>query len=297
MSKSLHVAEGDVAVCLPADKCRVNKTLRGAQGFEAYYAELYNARWQQLKAALLRSPRYITWTSGGTEPYFLDSASLYAALMLPLSDAKRILDLCAAPGGKTLVLASRMDGDAVLTANELSAARYCRLVNVLNSCLPESVRMRVQTTKSNGAKMCLKCTEQYERILLDVPCSSERHVLADKKYLLQWSSARIKTVSMEQWALLSSAYRMLASGGYILYSTCALSPAENDAQIERLLVKFDSAVCVRKEDFSKSAIERAAQLCGISFEAVEKTAYGFHILPDVHNGAGPIYFSLIRKLS
>ena len=273
----------------------MNKTLHGAEGFETYYAKLYGARWQQLKAALLHKPRYVAWKSGGAEQYFLDSASLYAALMLPLSDAKRILDLCAAPGGKTLVLAALMNDDAVLTANELSPNRYCRLVRVLNSCLPESVRARVRTTKSNGAKMCLKCIEQYERIFLDAPCSSERHVLADKKYLSQWSPARIKTAVMEQWALLSSAYRMLASGGYILYSTCALCPSENDAVVEKLLTKFYPDVYV-DESFTKVAASKAKQFCGISFEAIEKTACGFHILPDVHNGAGPIYFSLLKKV-
>ena len=273
----------------------MNKMLRGAEGFEAYYAELYGARWQQLKMALLREPRYVAWNSGGDEQYFLDSASLYAALMLPLSGAERILDLCAAPGGKTLVLASRMDSDAVLTANELSSARYCRLVRVLDSCLPESVRKRVQTVKGNGAKMCVKCTEQYERILLDAPCSSERHVLADKKYLSQWSPARIKTVAVEQWALLSSAYRMLAPGGYMLYSTCALCHEENDGMIEKLLSKFDSAACVYSENFPKAITDSARQRCGISFEAIEKTTCGFHLLPDVHDGAGPIYFSLVKK--
>ena len=265
----------------------------GAAGFEQYYATLYADRWQTLRAALQSENDSVAWNAGGNEPYYLDSGSVRAAVSLPLSDATRILDLCAAPGGKTLVLASCMRPDAELLSNERSSDRKNRLVKVCDSCLPPSVRERVAISCHDGSKMCLHQQECFDAILLDAPCSSERHVLADEKYLSEWSPARIKTLSMAQWSLLSSAWRMLAPGGYLLYSTCALSPDENDGVVGRLLKRFsDVQIC------EPIASLDCAAFCSLSPELLpqpERTEFGAHVLPDRAGGAGPLYFSLLKK--
>lgn len=269
-----------------------NKKLRGAEGFESYYSDIFGDRWPALKSSLAQEPRYAEWKAGGAESYFLDSGSVRAALMLPLSGANNILDMCAAPGGKTLVIASRMDQSAQLVSNERSPERKMRLVRVCDTCLPEQIRSRVTITGSDGAKLCLKQTESYDRILLDAPCSSERHVLADPKYLAEWTPSRIKTLAMEQWALLSSAYRLLVPGGYMLYSTCALTPAENDDVIARLVKKNPDVHIINSIGEQKDDI---GQFCSSALPSAEKTTYGFHVLPDVQKGAGPLYFSLVQK--
>lgn len=138
---------------------------------------------------------------GAEKSYFLDSASVLAALCLPLKGAERILDLCAAPGGKTLVLASRMDPDALLSSNERSPERKHRLAVVVETCLPPQISASVKTSCSDGSTWCTRQSECFDRILLDAPCSSERHVYLDPKYLKDWSLSRIKTVTTEQWAL------------------------------------------------------------------------------------------------
>ena len=221
---------------------------------------------------------------------------MLAALCLPLEGAVNILDLCAAPGGKTLVLASRMAPDAKLSSNERSPERKHRLATVVQTCLPPEISERVITSCSDGATWCTRQSECFDRILLDAPCSSERHVIADPKYLNTWSPSRIKTVTTEQWALLSSAYRLLRPQGILLYSTCALCPEENDGMIERLYKKFN------KDGTAFTLLEPAPDLSQISAFApaltlpgFEKTKYGYMIMPDRQKGAGPIYFSIIRK--
>ena len=248
--------------------------LKGAAGFEQFYSSLYGERWEKLKEAFANPNDSVEFmVPCAQKPYYLDSASIFAALCLPLDNATDILDLCAAPGGKTLVLASRMNDDAVLSSNERSPQRKHRL-----------------------SVWCTRQSECFDAILLDAPCSSERHVIADPKYLDQWSPSRIKTVTMEQWALLSSAYRLLRKGGYLLYSTCALAPQENDEMMERLIKKFQ-----KEGSDSFEFVEPAPQPSQISkcadfvLSEYEKTKYGYQILPDISNGAGPIYFSLIKK--
>ena len=254
--------------------------LRGADGFEKYYSELFGERWPTLRESLFGETVYAELSCGGAEKYFLDPASVFAALQLPLEGAEHILDMCAAPGGKTLVIASRMAEDAELVSNERSPARKNRLAQVVQNCLPEEIRNRIKISCSDGAKWCTTQTEVYDRILLDAPCSSERHVLADEKYLSQWSPSRIKSLSMEQWALLSSAYRLLVPGGYLLYSTCALCPSENDGVVSRLFKKFsDAELCFTDSEPSvKDNIERFCSLPPLI--QPERTEFGFHILPD-----------------
>lgn len=271
--------------------------LSGAQGFEEYYRELYGQRWDALKESFAGEGSAVEYhVNGARESYFLDSASVLAALCLPLENATDLLDLCAAPGGKTLVLASRMDGDAKLSSNERSPERKHRLSTVVENCLPSEISARVKTSCSDGATWCTRQSECFDRILLDAPCSSERHVIADPKYLNTWSPSRIKTVTTEQWALLSSAYRLLRPQGILLYSTCALCPEENDGMIERLYKKFN------KDGTAFRLLEPAPQLSQISAFApaltlpgFERTKYGYMIMPDCQKGAGPIYFSIISK--
>nr|WP_318680533.1 RsmB/NOP family class I SAM-dependent RNA methyltransferase [uncultured Treponema sp.] len=276
---------------------------RGAEGFNSYYQQVYGERWQALKEALLKDANPVPYKlDTKLRTYYLDAASILAAYSLPLFGAEDILDLCAAPGGKTLVISSLMDDEANLTSNERSFERKQRLSKVIEEHIPLQIRERIKVTCSDGALWCKTKSECFDRILLDAPCSSERHVLNDEKYLSQWSPARIKTLAMEQWALLSSAYRMLRKGGIMLYSTCALAPKENDEVVERLFKKFDYAsnLFIDSEEYSQLKND-FSKLKNFSPDLIlpqfEKTEFGYQILPDVQNGAGPIYFSIIKKAS
>ena len=270
--------------------------LSGAEGFEQYYSNLYGSRWQNLKEAFFKDNSAVSYHVPGAEKeYFLDSASVLAALSLPLKGAENILDLCAAPGGKTLVLASRMDDEAKLSSNERSPERKHRLSTVVQTCLPAEISERITVSCSDGATWCKRQTECFDRILLDAPCSSERHVIADPKYLNTWSLSRIKTVTMEQWALLSSACRLLEVGGILLYSTCALCPQENDEMIEKLFKKFNKKDDVFTLLEASPRVEEIESCCNIVLPGFEKTKYGYQILPDKEGGAGPIYFSILQK--
>ena len=272
------------------------KKLSGEEGFNQYYESIYGTRWEGLKETFARENQPVEYKIPGAEKsYFLDSASVLAALCLPVKGAERILDLCAAPGGKTLVLASRMDPEALLSSNERSPERKHRLAVVVETCLPPQISARVKTSCSDGSTWCTRQSECFDRILLDAPCSSERHVYLDPKYLKDWSLSRIKTVTTEQWALLSSAYRLLQPGGILLYSTCALCPEENDGMISRLYKKFNkdgSAFELLPPSPELSEIEGFTK---ITLPQYEKTEFGYQILPDTANGAGPIYFSIIKK--
>ncbi|MCQ2592822.1 MAG: RsmB/NOP family class I SAM-dependent RNA methyltransferase [Treponema sp.] len=285
-----------------ASKKNKVKKLQGEEGFNLFYESLYGERWNKLKEAFFQENNSVEYKHPAAEKsYFLDSASVLAAMCLPLNpqDDEKILDLCAAPGGKTLILAARMGEKSTLCANERSPERKHRLSVVVETCLPSEINERITVSCSDGSTWCTRQQECFDKILLDAPCSSERHVIADPKYLNTWSNSRIKTVTMEQWALLSSAYRLLSPGGVLVYSTCALCPQENDGMIEKLYKKFNKDgqyfELLTPESSNLENELNNIPIKDLILPKYENTQYGYQILPDVHKGAGPIYFAIIKK--
>jgi 16S rRNA (cytosine1407-C5)-methyltransferase len=249
--------------------------------FESYYAAVYGKRWRDLRESLLREKDPIPYAAGLVKPYMMDRASSLAAQSLDIPPEGPILDACAAPGGKTLVIASRMGKRSTLLANELSGERRRRLAKVLDEHLPPELRERVAVSGFDAAAAGGRISERgrFAAILLDAPCSSERHVLGSEKALAEWTPARPRFLAKRQWALLSSAFLLLQRGGSLVYATCALSPEENDAVVSRLLEKYGDEALLEKPGFAEG----------------EATQHGRLILPDRSGGMGPMYVARLRK--
>ncbi len=258
----------------------------GEIAFEGWYSARFGARWPALKSALSLPATRVSWEEGLVKPYFLDSGSVEAALSLPAPPpGGKTLDLCAAPGGKTLVLASLLGNEATLVSNEFSRERRRRLTAVLGEHLDPAKLSRVTVTGFDAARWARHERDAADRILLDAPCSSERHVLASSRHLSDWSPARIRNLAQRQWSLLSSAWLVLAPGGVLVYATCALSSEENDGVVARLAKKYGDEV----SSVAYSVSGRYPEL------RPERTEFGVHILPDTSAGAGPLYIAILAK--
>ncbi|MDR2798768.1 MAG: 16S rRNA methyltransferase [Treponema sp.] len=249
--------------------------------FEAYYRAIYRDRWEALRKSLLEKRASISFTQGLRVPYKLDWGSVLAAESLRFPDTGLMLDACAAPGGKSLVLAAAMGPELNLLANEPSRERRRRLLQVLEEHLDPEKRSRVAVSGFDAASLGGKKRERnrFGGILLDVPCSSERHVLGDAKALAQWTPARPRFLARRQWALLSAAFLVLQPGASLVYVTCAISEEENDGVASRLVKKYRPEVLLDEPDFPEG----------------EKTALGRLILPDESGGIGPLYVARFRK--
>ncbi|AEC01968.1 RsmB/NOP family class I SAM-dependent RNA methyltransferase [Parasphaerochaeta coccoides] len=247
--------------------------------FDRYYVDIYGERWTKLRTALLVQRTPVEFSAGLVRPYFMDEASIIAARALPVRPHDAVLDMCAAPGGKTLVLATRLGQDGSLVANDRSASRRSRLHAVLDGYLPAEIRAKVTVTGHDSTRWSLHQRDMYDSILLDAPCSSERHVLTTPSALKEWSPSRPKRLSVQQFAMLAAALDAVKPEGYILYSTCALAPIENEQVIQKLLER------------RKGRCETVP----LSFEAAENRDAGYIILPDTADGRGPLYFCLIRR--
>jgi 16S rRNA (cytosine1407-C5)-methyltransferase len=253
------------------------------EAFETYYLRLYGGRWEGLRTKLLEERPAHAFSEGLRLPYFLDYASVLAARSLRLTAAAVILDACAAPGGKSLVIASALPAGARLVANEFSAERRRRLTDALDKHLDSEKRKQVRLSGFDAAAEGRRGSEhrRYAAILLDAPCSSEAHVLKNEKALAAWTPARPRFLARRQWALLSSAFLLLSPGGSLVYATCALTAEENDGVARRLFAKYGDTAELDPPEFSEG----------------EKTEFGRIILPDNSGGIGPMYVARFRKFT
>ncbi|HZJ87825.1 MAG TPA: RsmB/NOP family class I SAM-dependent RNA methyltransferase [Sphaerochaeta sp.] len=252
-----------------------------ALDFDSYYRLQYGERWDALRTALGQTREPIAFTDGLVQPYYLDAASVLAAQSLGVQRGDRVLDMCAAPGGKTLVLASALAGEGTLVANDRSANRRARLRTVLNEHLSEEFRAPITITSHDSTKWSLYEQDAYDKILLDAPCSSERHVLSDTKALAQWSPSRPKRLAITQFAMLAAALDAAVVGGLILYVTCSINSGENEAVIEKLAKRRSGRFVTEPLTISQA----------------EDRSYGAIILPDRAEGMGPLYLCLLRRTS
>jgi 16S rRNA C967 or C1407 C5-methylase (RsmB/RsmF family) len=276
-----------------------------AAEFSAYYDTMYPGRWPAIRDAMLGEGRYRALGPGLIREYYLDEASFFAGSYLEAEGHHRILDLCAAPGGKSLVILSNMmaglgddlsgleslAGSIDFTANERSGSRRGRMKKVFADHLPPVLAPAIRVTGHDAARWGQVEPEAYDRIILDVPCSSERHVLQDEKYLDQWSPSRSTRLAQQAYSFALSALQALRPGGVLVYSTCALSVGENDGVIDRVLTRI-----LKKGDMSVMTDNRNVMAGSPLPPWVENTSLGFAILPDRADGRGPMYISRMKKL-
>lgn len=279
--------------------------------FEQYFLNIYGSRWNDLKSALLKSESQVmreignhqntlsplaafkleSYTSeryeyanslnaeGTKDRYIMDPASIIAALSLNVSPSDFVLDMCAAPGGKTLILLEALSSGE-LWSNEISAARRGKLKEVIRQYVPPDMRSKVFIKGKDGNRYGLNHENTFDKILVDAPCSGEKHLLNSPKELEKWSIKRTKRLAVGQYSLLCSALLALKAGGQVVYSTCSISPLENDEVIKKLIDK-------KGENVELVSIESLPDF-------VEKTEFGYQVLPD-KSGHGPIYFSKLQK--
>ena len=171
--------------------------------------------------------------------YIQNPASMVPALFLAPQPSDRVLDLAAAPGSKTLQLAAMMGNQGWISAVEVVKERFFRL----RANLKKHGAENVHTYHKDGAKVWRQVPEQFDKVLLDAPCSSEGQFnLTEPGTFQYWSEKKIKDMARKQKRLLFSAIQCLKPGGTLVYSTCTFAPEENEAVVDAMLKKFGQAL-------------------------------------------------------
>ncbi|KAK5107221.1 hypothetical protein LTR62_001629 [Meristemomyces frigidus] len=253
----------------------------------------------------------------------LDGASALVAHLLDVNAGDSVLDLCAAPGGKSVALsqllwpslhakssATSTLPPSRLLSNEADPKRHKRLASNLQAYLPAPLlkSSKILTTNIDAATSAssshnaLMSGGAFDKVLVDAPCSSERHIIHSNDRS-SWRAGTSKRLAKTQVELLMTALKAVRIGGNVMYATCSLEPMENDGVIEKVLASVEKEA---KKGGWKWGVEldfvdgdMEAQLAEQLRLWAEPTNYGWIVLPDHPEGGGlgPLYFCRVTKVS
>ena len=163
--------------------------------------------------------------------YSQEPSASSAVTVLDPQPGERVLDLCAAPGGKSTQIAACLMGEGLLWSNEIVRSRASILLSnmermgvkngVVSSCHPET--------------LCSRLAGFFDKVLVDAPCSGEGMFRRDPQAVAEWSPEHVRACADRQLAILHSAKQAVREGGVLVYSTCTFSPEENEGVIRRFL--------------------------------------------------------------
>lgn len=174
----------------------------------------------------------------GKHPYY--EAGVYyiqepsAMAVGALADAKpgeRVLDLCAAPGGKTTHLAGRMNGRGLLVANEIVPSR----AKILSQSVERAGIVNCIVTSESPARLAERFRDYFDCIVVDAPCSGEGMFRKEEIAVSEWTPDSPALCAERQDGILAEAAKMLRPGGRLVYSTCTFAPEENEGTLTRFL--------------------------------------------------------------
>ena len=206
--------------------------------------------------------------------YIQEASAMLPAETLPIEENDRVLDVCAAPGGKSTELGVKLKDSGVLISNDISYSRCQALLKNL-----ERFGIRNAYVVSESPDKLEHYFDQYfDKILIDAPCSGEGMCRKDASLIESWKEKDSSYYVPIQKSIMQSSLKMLKSGGYIVYSTCTFSKEEDEEIIQYALSLDDSLEVVPLP----------------YVEGFVQNAYGTKLFPHRIHGEGH-FVSLLRK--
>lgn len=183
--------------------------------------------------------------------YYIQEPSAMAPVpFLEVKPGERVLDLCAAPGGKSTQIGVALKGEGLLVSNEIHPAR----AKILSENVERMGIRNALVTNETPEKLADIFGEYFDKILVDAPCSGEGMFRKNEDAKNEWSLENVQLCADRQDGILDCAAKMLRPGGRLVYSTCTFAPAENEGSIARFLERHPEFTVVSvpiPEGFSK----------------------------------------------
>ena len=180
--------------------------------------------------------------------YVQEASSMFLQVVLQQISGDtplRVLDLCAAPGGKSTLLANNLPKDSLLVSNEVIKSRASILKeNIIKWGYDHIVVTNSDPNRFTGMKGA------FDMILVDAPCSGEGMFRKDEKAIMEWSENNLRLCEERQKRILSDVWDALAPGGYLVYSTCTYNPGENEDILNWILTTFDASSVEIRHNFT-----------------------------------------------
>ena len=175
--------------------------------------------------------------------YIQEPSAMSAVSLLSVEPGMRVLDLCAAPGGKSTQLASYLGQQGLLVSNEINNSR-CR---ILSSNIERLGVRNAVVTNEDSFKLAEKFQSFFHAILVDAPCSGEGMFRKNPEAVNEWSPNQVLVCAKRQSEILENAAQMLMPGGSLVYSTCTFSREENEDVIIQFLSVHSDFILEEKD--------------------------------------------------
>ena len=176
--------------------------------------------------------------------YIQEASAMLPGSLCPPKPGEKVLDLCAAPGGKATQLAAALCGEGLLIANEIHPTR----AGILSQNIERMGVRNCIVTNATPAELSVKFPAFFDRIVVDAPCSGEGMFRKEADAVTMWSPENVALCAARQGEILEEAAKMLRAGGYLVYSTCTFAPAENEGAVMRFLSRHPEFEVVRSAE-------------------------------------------------
>lgn len=218
--------------------------------------------------------------------YIQEPSAMTPAAVLPVAPGERVLDLCAAPGGKSTELAAKLCGEGVLISNDISNSRAKALLKNLELFGTKNAVVLSETP----ARLSERFAGYFDKILVDAPCSGEGMFRKSPSIIKNWEQYGVEYYRKLQREILPSAVKMLRPGGMLLYSTCTFSPEEDEENLAFLLREYPELSMLEPE-LSYEGFAPARPEWGSGLEEIKKA---IRIWPHRMEGEGH-FVALLQK--
>lgn len=213
--------------------------LHPLRGAECVWPKMEPIPWSEEGRYLAERPSFtLDPAFHGGAYYVQEASSQFVGRLLPTAcRGMRILDLCAAPGGKTTLYASKVGAEGLVVANEIDRKR----VQILADNVRKWGLGNVAVTCGDAA-MAARMECWYDVVAVDAPCSGEGMFRKDEEARREWSEQNVRLCAERQDAILEQAWRALRAGGTLIYSTCTFNREEDEGTLERFLAQYSDEV-------------------------------------------------------
>lgn len=231
--------------------------------------------------------------------YIQEPSAMSVVELLDPKPGESVLDLCAAPGGKSSHIASRLKGEGFLLSNEIHPGR----AKILSQNMERMGVGNCVVTNEDAGSLAKVLPQFFDRIAVDAPCSGEGMFRKEEEAVKQWSEDHVKMCAARQREILEDAASMLRPGGIMVYSTCTFAPEENEGTILAFLKEHEDFYLEEREcpKGLMHAVPKWAfygqQEAGETLENIEKfhLERAFRIMPHKTEGEGHFMAVLRRR--
>lgn len=171
--------------------------------------------------------------------YFQEPSAMSAVSALPITKGDYVLDLCAAPGGKSTQAGAKLNGGGLLVSNEIVKKR----ADILSENIERMGIKNAVVTNETPQRLSEKYADFFDKIIVDAPCSGEGMFRKEPQAIDEWSVEHTVSCGIRQKNILDCAVKMLRNGGYLVYSTCTFSPEENEKIAAYLIDAHNLELC------------------------------------------------------